>query len=63
MLHGWELIILLFIVLLIFGAKKIPELGKGLGSGIRSFKEGLSGNKDAEEKKVEGEEPDKKLLR
>jgi sec-independent protein translocase protein TatA len=35
--------ILLVVLLLLFGAKRLPELGRGLGSGIRSFKEGISG--------------------
>lgn len=37
-----ELIIILCIVLLIFGGKKIPELMKGVGKGVRSFKDGLN---------------------
>ena len=37
-LGGQELIIILIIVILLFGAKKIPELAKGLGSGIKEFK-------------------------
>ena len=39
---GWgELIIIALVVLLLFGGKKIPELMKGLGKGVRSFKEGM----------------------
>lgn len=39
---GWaEILIIAFIVLLLFGGKKIPELMKGLGKGVRSFKEGV----------------------
>ncbi|HXY23916.1 MAG TPA: twin-arginine translocase TatA/TatE family subunit [Candidatus Acidoferrum sp.] len=37
-------LIILVIVLLLFGGRKIPELAKGLGEGIRSFREGMSGN-------------------
>ena len=37
-LGGQELIIILIIVVLLFGAKRIPELAKGLGSGIKEFK-------------------------
>jgi sec-independent protein translocase protein TatA len=37
-LGGWEWIIVILAVLLLFGAKKIPELAKGLGSGIKEFK-------------------------
>ncbi len=38
--HGPELIIILVIILLLFGAKRIPELAKGLGSGVREFRRG-----------------------
>ena len=34
---GWELVIIVLVVILLFGAKKIPELAKGLGKGIREF--------------------------
>lgn len=38
-----EILFILLIVLLFFGGKKIPELMKGLGKGVRSFKEGVKG--------------------
>lgn len=45
-----ELLVILTIVILIFGASRLPELGKGLGKGIKNFKdatrEGASGEKD-----------------
>ena len=37
-LGGWEVILILAVVLILFGAKKLPELAKGLGQGIREFK-------------------------
>lgn len=37
-LGGWEVILILAVVLILFGAKKLPELAKGLGHGIREFK-------------------------
>jgi sec-independent protein translocase protein TatA len=37
-------LIVLAIILLLFGGRKIPELARGLGEGIRSFKEGMSGH-------------------
>ena len=37
----WEVLIIAFVVLLIWGGKKIPELIKGLGKGVKSFKEGM----------------------
>ena len=40
-LGGWEILIIALVVLLIFGGKKIPELMKGLGKGVRNFKEGI----------------------
>lgn len=42
-----HIIIILVIALLIFGPRKLPELGKGLGEGFRGFKEGIKGNNDA----------------
>ena len=50
-----HLLVILFIALLVFGPKKLPELGKGLGEGIRSFRDSMSGKDDGagktEEKK------------
>lgn len=37
-LGGWEIILILAVVLILFGAKKLPELAKGLGQGIKEFK-------------------------
>jgi sec-independent protein translocase protein TatA len=39
-----HLLVILFIALLVFGPKKLPELGKGLGDGIRAFKDGVRMN-------------------
>lgn len=47
MVGGWEVLIIALLVILLFGGKKIPELMRGLGKGIKSFKEGM--------KEVEGE--------
>jgi TatA/E family protein of Tat protein translocase len=44
-----ELVIILIIALFIFGAKKLPEVGKGLGKSIREFKSSLSGEGENEE--------------
>lgn len=41
-----EILIIALVVLLFFGGKKIPELMKGLGKGVRSFKEGVNGTPD-----------------
>ena len=41
LIQGWEWIVIALVVLLLFGGKKIPELMKGLGKGVKSFKQGL----------------------
>jgi sec-independent protein translocase protein TatA len=38
MIGGWEVIVILAVVLILFGSKKLPELARGLGQGIREFK-------------------------
>lgn len=45
-----ELVIILIIVILIFGASRLPELGKGLGRGIKNFKEANRGGDAGEDK-------------
>ena len=42
----WEWVIIALVVLLLFGGKKIPELMKGVGKGVKSFKDGLTGVED-----------------
>ena len=53
-----EIVIIALVVVLLFGGKKIPELMRGIGKGVRSFKDGMSDiekeiNEDPTEKKVE----------
>ncbi|HLF88303.1 MAG TPA: twin-arginine translocase TatA/TatE family subunit [Anaerolineales bacterium] len=52
---GPELLILLVIVLLVFGVGRISKIGKELGSGIRSFREGLKGEDEEEDNSDETE--------
>jgi sec-independent protein translocase protein TatA len=47
-----ELLIILAIILVLFGASRLPEAGKALGVGIRNFKRALSGEIEEEEKKI-----------
>ncbi len=62
-IQGWEWIIIALVVLLLFGGKKIPELMRGLGKGVKSFKQGM---KEVEEdineikKDIESDDSDKK---
>lgn len=46
----WQLVLILVVILVIFGASRLPELGRGLGEGIKNFKRALSG--EEEEKKT-----------
>jgi sec-independent protein translocase protein TatA len=51
-----HLIIVLALVLLLFGTKRIPELAKGLGTGIKELREGISTGTEAEAEALESEE-------
>ncbi len=42
MIGTWEIVAIVAVILLLFGGKKIPELMKGLGKGVKSFKEGMN---------------------
>ena len=50
-----ELLVILVIVLIIFGANKLPQIGEGLGKGIRNFKKGI---KDKEEININSKKPE-----
>jgi sec-independent protein translocase protein TatA len=52
-----HLIILAILVLVLFGGKKLPELGKGLGEGLRGFKEGMKGVTDEVNKPADTAHP------
>lgn len=51
-LKPYEIILIIFVILLLFGGKKIPEMMKGVGRGVKSFKEGLSGEEKKEKEEV-----------
>lgn len=59
---GTELIIALVIILLLFGAKRIPELARGLGSGVREFKKGTQEGEIEDKKKKEQEKKDEERI-
>ena len=46
-----ELVVILFVVIFLFGAKRLPDLGASLGKGISNFKRSLAGDADADAKK------------
>lgn len=55
-----ELFIILLIVIIIFGARKLPELGKSLGEGIKNFKKSIGGKDKEENEKPEKPKPSDK---
>ncbi len=55
-----EILIIALLILLFFGGKKIPEMMKGLGKGVKSFKEGMNGMEDAGEKEEVKAGPEQK---
>jgi sec-independent protein translocase protein TatA len=56
---GWpEILIILFLALLIFGAKRLPEIGRSLGKGIREFKGATKGLADDDKPELEDEVSD-----
>lgn len=50
-LGPWEIAIIVLIILLLFGGKKIPELMKGVGKGIKNFKSGIKGEDEESDSK------------
>lgn len=58
-INGFEWILIVIVALLLFGPKKLPELGKAVGKSFREFKNGMSGVLDDEEKKVTKSETNK----
>ena len=59
MLGTWEIILIALVILLIFGGKKIPELMRGLGKGLRSFKDGMKGKDEADKTEEQKQEASK----
>lgn len=49
-LGPWEILLILLVVLLVFGAKRLPEMGAAMGKGIREFKRNITEMKDSIEK-------------
>ena len=60
-LGAWEIVAIVAVILLLFGGKKIPELMKGLGQGVKSFKQGMNEvEKEIKELDEEGYKKDEK---
>ena len=49
----WQIVLIVLVILLLFGGKKIPELMKGLGKGVKSFKDGIKEAEDEIKKDIE----------
>lgn len=53
----WEILLLLLVLLLVFGPKRLPQMGRSLGHGMREFKDSITGKSKPEEENEEEEEP------
>jgi len=62
-IQGWEWVIIILAILLLFGAKKLPELAKGLGKGIREFKKASSEISYEMDRQVEQDDYEKEQAR
>lgn len=58
-LRGWQFIIVILVILLLFGGKKIPEMMRGLGKGVASFRQGLDEARKEINKTVDPDEKKK----
>lgn len=58
-LRGWQFIIVILVILLLFGGKKIPEMMRGLGKGVASFRQGLDEARKEMNKTVDPDEEKK----
>ena len=58
-LGGYEILAIVVVILLLFGGKKIPELMRGIGKGIKEFKGGISENGDADTGKTKSDDKNK----
>jgi sec-independent protein translocase protein TatA len=56
---GWEILIVLFIVLLLFGSTRLPQLAKGMGKSIREFKKGINDNGEDEPRELDAARRDR----
>jgi sec-independent protein translocase protein TatA len=54
----WQILVVLLLLLLLFGATRLSEIGKGLGEGIRNFRKGLSGERDEHDAVSDSDEHD-----
>ena len=59
-MQGWEFVIIILAIVLLFGGKKIPELMHGIGKGVKSFKDGMNGVEDENGKQKDEREADAK---
>ena len=53
----WELLLVLLIVLLVFGAARLPQIGDALGKAIRGFRKGISGDDEKKQEQVNASKP------
>ena len=53
----WEVLLLVVVILLLFGARRVPEMGRSLGRGMREFKDGITGKDERDELSASRKDP------
>jgi sec-independent protein translocase protein TatA len=51
-LRGWEILLIVLVIVLLFGASRLPQLGSSIGSFVKNLKKGLSGEAEPDDKKL-----------
>jgi sec-independent protein translocase protein TatA len=51
-LRGWEILLIVVAIIVLFGASRLPQLGSSIGSFVKNLKKGLSGDAESDEKKL-----------
>ena len=59
MIGHWEIIAILIVLVLIFGAKRIPDMARGLGKGLKEFRKALSGKEEEPDQQKDDAEKDR----
>ena len=58
----WQILVIALIILLLFGAGRLADIGKGLGEGIKNFKKGINDTDEGDDKLADGEKKEPKQL-
>lgn len=57
---GWQILLIVVVILLLFGGKKIPEMMRGIGRGVKEFKDGIAGDENEKNPDQDNRQENKK---